>query len=174
MTNSYYLDFQDNQNRKLCQMYEVNISSLFWKKIETIYISTSRTVPFMSLSFIAGSAILCHLMPNARSLWVHLYHFELFDTPSYTVKVSHAYKRVTLLYACETLTVYMYQRCQYHSLVDFQLSVKSDSIPLPDISAKSARCHTGFHSSDNTLIINVHCSEETASQIREFIDLQGH
>ena len=39
------------------------------EKFETIYISTNRTVPFMSPSFIAGSAILCHSMPNDWSLW---------------------------------------------------------------------------------------------------------
>ena len=39
------------------------------ENFETIYISTNRTVPFMSQSFIAGSAILCHFMPNDRSLW---------------------------------------------------------------------------------------------------------
>ena len=39
------------------------------ENFETIYISTNRTVPFMSESFIAGSAILIHFMPNDRSLW---------------------------------------------------------------------------------------------------------
>ena len=39
------------------------------ENFETIYISTNRTVPFMSQSFIAGSAILCHFMPNDRWLW---------------------------------------------------------------------------------------------------------
>ena len=39
------------------------------ENFETIYISTNRTVPFMSQSFISGSAILCHFMPNDRSLW---------------------------------------------------------------------------------------------------------
>ena len=48
--------------------------------------------------------------------------------------------------------------------VCFQLSVKSDSIPLSDICVKSAKCHTGFRSSDSNLIINVHCSGESASQ----------
>ena len=37
---------------------------------ETIYISINRTVPFMSQSFIACSAISCPFMPNDRSLWV--------------------------------------------------------------------------------------------------------
>ena len=36
---------------------------------ETIYISTNQTVPFMSQSFNAGSAVLCFLRPNDRSLW---------------------------------------------------------------------------------------------------------
>ena len=31
--------------------------------------STNGTMHFMSQSFIAGSAILCLLMPNDRSLW---------------------------------------------------------------------------------------------------------
>ena len=39
------------------------------EKFETIYISINRTVPFMSPSFIAGSVILCHFMPNDWSLW---------------------------------------------------------------------------------------------------------
>ena len=42
---------------------------IIMENFETIYISTNRTVPFMSQSFIAGSAILCHFMPNCRSLW---------------------------------------------------------------------------------------------------------
>ena len=40
------------------------------ENFETIYFSTNLTVPLMSQSFIAGSAILCHFMPNDRSLWV--------------------------------------------------------------------------------------------------------
>ena len=39
------------------------------ENFETIYFSTNRTVPFMSQSFIAGLAILCHFMPNDGSLW---------------------------------------------------------------------------------------------------------
>ena len=35
---------------------------------DAIYISTTRTVPFMGQSFIAGSAIMCHFMLNDRSL----------------------------------------------------------------------------------------------------------
>ena len=72
----------------------------------------------------------------------------------YTFRVSHAYKMVW----------------QYHSLVDFLLSVKSDSIALPDIYAMIAKCFTGFRSSDSNLIINVHCSRESAYQIGEFIN----
>ena len=37
------------------------------ENFETIYISTNHTVPFMSQSFIAGPAILCHFMPNDLS-----------------------------------------------------------------------------------------------------------
>ena len=40
------------------------------ENFETIYISINRTVPFISQSFIACSAILCPFMPNDRSLWV--------------------------------------------------------------------------------------------------------
>ena len=40
------------------------------ENVEIIYISINRTVPFMSQSFIAFSAILCPFMPNDRSLWV--------------------------------------------------------------------------------------------------------
>ena len=39
------------------------------ENFETIYMSTNRTVTFMSQSFIAGSVILCHFMSNSRSLW---------------------------------------------------------------------------------------------------------
>ena len=39
------------------------------ENFETIYFSTNRSVPFMSQSFIAGLAILCHFMPNDGSLW---------------------------------------------------------------------------------------------------------
>ena len=68
------------------------------------------------------------------------------------------------LVCCPGLTC-IYEGCQYNSLVDFQLSVKSDSIPFPDICAMSAKCCTGFHSSGCNLIINVHCSAESASKI---------
>ena len=33
---------------------------------------------------------------------------------------------------------------QYNSLVDFQLSIKSDSISFPDICVKSAECMLAF------------------------------
>ena len=59
---------------------------------------------------------------------------------------------------------------QYKGLVDFQLSIKSDSISFPDICAKSAECYAGLCSSGCNLIINVHCSGESASKIGEFIN----
>ena len=43
--------------------------STMLENFEAIHISTNGTVPFMSQSFIAGSAILCPFMPNDRSLW---------------------------------------------------------------------------------------------------------
>ena len=46
----------------------------------------------------------------------------------------------------------------------------SDSISFPDICAKSAECYAGLHSSGCNLIINVHCSGESASKIGEFIN----
>ena len=57
-----------------------------------------------------------------------------------------------------------------NSLVDFQLSIKSDSISFPGICAKSAKCYAGLHSSGCNLIINVHCSGESASKIGELIN----
>ena len=51
---------------------------------------------------------------------------------------------------------------QYHSLVDYQLCVKSE-FSLQDICAKSAKCHTGFRSSRSNLI-NVHSSGQSTSQ----------
>ena len=42
--------------------------SIMLETFEAIYISTNGTVPFMGQSFIAGSAILCLLMPNDRLL----------------------------------------------------------------------------------------------------------
>ena len=59
---------------------------------------------------------------------------------------------------------------QYNSLVDSQLSIKSDSISFPDICAKAAECYAGLRSSGCNLIINVHCSGESASEIGEFIN----
>ena len=69
LTNSYCLFFQDNQIRKICQDVLVEHQFIMLENLKTIYISKNRTVPFMSQSFIAGSAILCHFMPNDRSLW---------------------------------------------------------------------------------------------------------
>ena len=43
--------------------------SIMLENFEVIYISINGTVPFMSQSFIAGSAILCIFMPNDLSLW---------------------------------------------------------------------------------------------------------
>ena len=59
---------------------------------------------------------------------------------------------------------------QYHSLVNFQLGVKLDSISLLDICTKSSKCHTGFCNSGSDIIINVHCSGKSASQVGEFIN----
>ena len=60
---------------------------------------------------------------------------------------------------------------QYHSLVDFQLGVKLDSISLLDICTESSESHTGFCNSGSDLSINVHCSGERVSQIGEFIKI---
>ena len=70
---------------------------------------------------------------------------------------------------CPALTC-IYEGWQFNSLVDFQLSFKSDSISFPDICAKSAECYAGHRSSGCSLIINVHCSGESASKIGEFIE----
>ena len=59
--------------------------------------------------------------------------------------------------------------CQYNSTVDFQLSIKSDFISFPDICAKSAKFYAGLRSSGCNLIINVHCSGESASKIGEVV-----
>ena len=56
---------------------------------------------------------------------------------------------------------------QNHSRVDFQLGVKLDLISLPDICTESSKCHTGFCNSGSDLIINVHCSGKSASQVGE-------
>ena len=52
--------------------------SIMLENFEAIYISTNGTVPFMSQSFIAASAILCLFMPNDRSLWDSSWNFEFF------------------------------------------------------------------------------------------------
>ena len=49
--------------------------------------------------------------------------------------------------------------------VDFQLGVKLDSISLPDIYTESSKCHTGSCNSGSDLIINVHCSGKSVSQV---------
>ena len=59
---------------------------------------------------------------------------------------------------------------QYHGLVDFQLGVKLDSISFPDIYTESSECHTGLCNSDSDLIINKHCSGESAFQVSGLID----
>ena len=59
---------------------------------------------------------------------------------------------------------------QYHILLDFQLGVKLDSITLPNICTESSECHTGFCNSGSDLIINVHYSGKSASQVGEFIN----
>ena len=76
--------------------------------------------------------------------------------------------RMTLVY-CPGLTC-IQDGWQYLSLVDFQLGVKLDSISLPDICTESSKCHTGFCNSGSDLIINVHCSGKSASQVGEFIN----
>ena len=70
---------------------------------------------------------------------------------------------VALLY-CPGLTY------QHHSLVDFQLSVKSDFISFPDSYVKPAKCLTDFCYSSFNFIINVYRSVKSASQICEFIN----
>ena len=77
---------------------------------------------------------------------------------------------MALVYRSGLTCIYRYEGWQYHSLVDFQLSDKSDSIPFPDICAKSAERYTGFRSSGCNIIINVHCYGESASKIGEFIN----
>ena len=75
---------------------------------------------------------------------------------------------MTLVY-CPGLTC-IKEGWKYHSLVDVQLNVKLDSISLPDIYTESSECHTGFCNSCSDLIINVHCSGKSASQVGEFIN----
>ena len=76
---------------------------------------------------------------------------------------------------CMTLVYFPGLTCiqdgwQYHSLVNFQLDVKLDSISLPDICAGSSECHTGFCNSGSDLIINLHRSGESASRVGIFIN----
>ena len=54
--------------------------------------------------------------------------------------------------------------------LDFQVGVKLDSILLPDICTESSKCHTGLSNSGSDLIINVHCSGKSASQVGEFVN----
>ena len=75
---------------------------------------------------------------------------------------------MTLVY-CPGLTC-IQEGWQYHSLVDFRLGVKLDSISLSDICTESSKCHTGFHNSGSDHIINVHCSGKSGSQVGEFIN----
>ena len=56
---------------------------------------------------------------------------------------------------------------EYHILADFQLGVKLASISLPDICTVSSKCNTCFCNSVSDLIINVHCSGESAYQVRD-------
>ena len=76
---------------------------------------------------------------------------------------------------CITLVYYPGLTCiqegwQYHSLADFQLGVKLDSITLPDICMEYSECHTVFCNSGSDPIINVHCFGENAFQVCEFIN----
>ena len=75
---------------------------------------------------------------------------------------------MTLVY-CPGLTC-LQEGWQYHSLVDFQLGVKLNSISLPGICSGSSKSHTGFCNSGSDLIINVHYSGKSASQVGEFIN----
>ena len=75
---------------------------------------------------------------------------------------------MTLVY-CPGLTC-IQEGWQYHNFVDFKLGVKLDSMTLPDICPVSSEFHTGFCNSGSDLIINVHCSRESASQVGEFIN----
>ena len=75
---------------------------------------------------------------------------------------------MTLVY-CPGLTC-IQESWQYHSLVDFRLGVKLDSISLPGTCTESSECHTGFCYSGSSLIINVHCSGQSASKVGEFIN----
>ena len=82
------------------------------ENFETIYISTNQTVPFMSQSFIADSAILCHFMPNNQPLWVHLclIHCTFFTTSVLLCK----------------LTLALYTRHKFHmSCFHIEISIKA-------------------------------------------------
>ena len=92
---------------------------------------------------------------------------DIQDFPQATLVEMVKFLGMALLY-CPGLTC-IYEGWQYYSLVDFHLSIKSDSISFPDFCAKSAKCYAGLRSSGCNLIINVHCSGESASQIGEFI-----
>ena len=71
----------------------------------------------------------------------------------YTVQVSHAYKRVGSTTALWTF-----------SLVSSLILFRSQTF------VQSGKCYAGFRSSGCNLIINVHCSGESASKIGEFIN----
>ena len=96
----------------------------------------------------------CHLIFKSFLMQLKCEWLSLLALRWYSLPVSHAYKMVW----------------QYHSLVDFLLSVTSDSIALPDIYVTITKCFTGLRSSGSNLIINVHCSGESAYQIGEFIN----
>ena len=68
---------------------------------------------------------------------------------------------MTLVY-CSDLTC-IQEGWQYHSLVDFQLYVKLESISLPDICTESSE-------SGIDLVINVPCPGECAFQVGDFIN----
>ena len=59
---------------------------------------------------------------------------------------------------------------QHHSPADPQLGVKLDSTSLPDICTESSECHTSPRNSGSDLIINMHRSGESASQVGELVN----
>ena len=63
---------------------------------------------------------------------------------------------MTLVY-CPGLTC-VQEGWKYHSLVDFQLGVKLDSISLPDICKESSQCHTGFCNSARAVTSESMCT----------------
>ena len=69
LTNSICLDFQGQPKPQNMAYILGEHQFILLENFETIYISSNWTGPFMSQSFIAGSAILCHFMPNDQSLW---------------------------------------------------------------------------------------------------------